>query len=122
MTSSLLNVRKNIMTETDFMHVTNMTQEQFLSLVYNKLNIKDTIELRRSLQHAMTGYRRTHPATDPRIWKATTMWMKLERVARKAFIYHKMKELFRHFPSWSRTTRKIEAKRQWEKFIKQNSY
>jgi hypothetical protein len=130
----LIFVNKVLLTETDYIQITNMSKFQFVALI-NRLTLRDRMELRRALQVATTGYRarNMHTHTEPeatrlcvpckRIWKAIgEMCQRLERESRYPFMYYKMKELVRYHPNWTRTARKIEAKRLWEQFCKANSY
>lgn len=121
MSQIIVNTRKYELTDTEFILFTNMTKYQFLNFV-RRMTVKDCMDWRRALQVAQTNYRKTHPSTDPRIWKCVEMWMKMERMARLAFMHYKMKELWRFYPNQTMKWIKRQAKNQWEKFCSINSY
>ena len=122
MSQGIVNAGKYVLSEREFIELTNLSKAQFLIMVQTKMTVMDCLNLRRAMQVAQTSYRKTHGPDDPRFMRSMEMWMKLERIARLNFMYLKMKEIYRYYPSWPRSTRKIEAKRQWEKFIRVNSY
>ncbi len=109
------------MTDTDFILLTRMTKEEFAGKIRG-MNVIKALEFRKSIQMAMTSYRRNHPNDQWQMERGLVICATIEKWCRDVYFRFEMKKVQREHPAWPRTTVKIEVKRAWEDLVRRSSF